>query len=78
MSNLQVAENIANLIGGRSLITQLLSPKHLMGGENSLGIRLKKQNKNKIKEHSKSQKNCFFFLSISFDRIFLFFIRNTE
>jgi hypothetical protein len=48
MSNLQVAENIANLIGGRALITQLMSPKHLMGGENSLGIRLKKQNKNKI------------------------------
>ena len=48
MSASKVCTEILNLLGGQSYISSLMNPKMLISGDTSLGIRLKRANKNKI------------------------------
>ena len=48
MSTSEITVEILNHLGGLNYVNRLMCPSMLMGGNNSLGIRLKRQNKNKI------------------------------
>lgn len=48
MSNINVAQDILNNLGGQRYLSSLMNPKMFLAGADSLGIRLKKSTKNKI------------------------------
>lgn len=48
MSNINTAHDILNNLGGKHYISSLMNPKMFLAGADSLGIRLKKNTKNKI------------------------------
>lgn len=48
MSNINVAQDILNNLGGQRYLSSLMNPKIFLASADSLGIRLKKNAKNKI------------------------------
>ncbi len=48
MAEHKIANEILNHLGGNSYVSGLMSPKFFMAGPESIGIRLKRANKNKI------------------------------